>query len=105
MAKEMVVPEVVLDKIIKNYSSFWTETPCVTGRRSLPAELRVGGAGLANAACSRQMKGVRVEGREVQCKPKKSGRARALHLRTNQYLQLQPRKPGSLVSVEQGCGQ
>ena len=60
----------------------------------------MGGAGLA---CSRQMRGVRVEGGEVQCKPKKSGRARALHLRTEQYLQ--PRKPGSLVNVQQGCGQ
>ena len=62
----------------------------------------MGGAGLANAACSRQMRGVRVDGGEVQCKPKKSGRARALHLRTEQYLQ--PWKPGSLVSVQQGCG-
>jgi len=94
MAREVIVPELVLDKIIQSKSDFWTDqrsdVPCGTGSRCLPAS--EGGAVTARG----RMEGVRIE---VGAGAKKSGRAHVLRTRRSQYRQ--PRKPGVLASVVQ----
>ena len=91
LAREVVVPELVLDKIIQSNSNYWSDEPCGgPGRRRFPA----GDGGTVATADRSRMLGVRVD---VESRVKKSGRATLLRTRRSQHLR--SRTPGNLASV------